>query len=40
MAQGTQSLYQPRGVGWGGIWREILKGREICMLMADLYEVW
>ena len=29
MSQGTQtgSLYQPRGVGWGGGWEGDLRGR-------------
>ena len=29
MAQETQTgaLYQPRGVGWGGRWEEVSKGR-------------
>ena len=36
MAQETQTgtLYQPRGVGWGGRW-EVQKGRDICIAMAD-----
>ena len=30
MAQETQkgALYQPRGVGWGGRWEGVFKGRE------------
>ena len=31
----TGALYQPRGVGWGGIWRQFQKGGDICMSMAD-----
>ena len=29
------ALYQPRGVGWGGKWREVQKGGDICIPMAD-----
>ena len=38
MSQETQtgSLYQPRGVGWGGEGREVQKGGNICIPMADL----
>ena len=37
MAQETQTgaLYQPRGVGWGGDGREVQKGGDICIPMAD-----
>ena len=37
MAQETQTgaLYQPRGVGWGGRWREVQKGGDICIQMVD-----
>ena len=42
MAQETQTgaLCQPRGGGWGGRWemgdgREVLKGGDICVPMAD-----
>ena len=37
MAQETQTraLYQPRGVGWGGEWKGISKGGDICIPMAD-----
>ena len=35
MSQETQTgaLYQPIGVGWGG--REVQKGGDICVPMAD-----
>ena len=31
MSQGTQtgSLYQPRGVGWGGRWEAVQKGGDM-----------
>ena len=37
VAQETQtgSLYQTRGVGWGGRGRELQKGGDICVPMAD-----
>ena len=39
MSQETQAeaLYQPRGVGWGGVTnrREVQKGGDICIPMAD-----
>ena len=39
MAQETQTgaLYQPRGVGWGlgGDGRELQKGEDVCIPMAD-----
>ena len=37
MAQETQrgALYQPRGVGWGGRWERVSKGRDICIPMTD-----
>ena len=37
MAQETQTgvLYQSRGVGWGGAKREVQKGGDICIPMAD-----
>ena len=37
MAQETQAgaLYQPRGVEWEGDGREVQKGGDICMPMAD-----
>ena len=37
MAQETETgaLYQPRGAEWRGIWREVLKGGDICIPMAD-----
>ena len=37
MAQETQTgaLYQPRGVGWGGRWEGVSKGRVIGISMAD-----
>ena len=31
----TEALYQPRGVGWGGRWEGGLRGRGICIPMAD-----
>ena len=31
----NQGLYHPSGVGWGMRWEEGLKGRDICILMAD-----
>ena len=38
MAQGSQTgtLYQPRGVEWGGRWGEVQKGGDICIPMADM----
>ena len=37
IAQETQigALYQPRGVRWGGDGREVPKGGDICIPMAD-----
>ena len=37
MAQKTQTgaLYQPRGVGWEERWREVEKGGNICIPLAD-----
>ena len=37
MAQEIQkeSLYQPRGVGWGGRWEGGSKGGDICIPVAD-----
>ena len=37
MAQETQTgaLYQPRGVGWRGNGREVQKGWDICIPIAD-----
>ena len=37
MAQETQTgaLYQPRGVGWEGDVREVQRGGDICIPMAD-----
>ena len=37
MAQETQTgdLYQSRGVGWVEDWREVQKGGDICIPMAD-----
>ena len=37
MAQETQTgdLYQPRGLGWGGKWEELSKGRGYVYTMAD-----
>ena len=37
MVQETQTgaLYQPRVVGLGGSWREVQKGGDICIPMAD-----
>ena len=37
VAQETQTgaLYQPRGVGWRGNGREVQKGWDICIPMAD-----
>ena len=37
VAQETQTgaLYQPRGMGWGGDEREVQKGEDICIPMAD-----
>ena len=37
MAQETQTgaLYQPRGMGWGGDGREVQKGGDICIPVAD-----
>ena len=37
MAQETQTgaLYQPRGMGWRGDGREVQKGGDICIPMAD-----
>ena len=45
MARETQTgaLYQPRGVGWGGRWREVQKGGDICMLrllLSRFSRVW
>ena len=39
MIQGTQigTLQQSRGVGWGGRWRELQEGGNICIPMADPY---
>ena len=41
MSRETQkgSLYQPRGVGWGGErdGREVQKGGDICIPVADSY---
>ena len=36
--QGAQpgALEQPRGVGWGAGWKEVSRGRDICILMAAL----
>ena len=31
----TGALYQPIGVGWEGAGREIQKGGDICIPMAD-----
>ena len=31
----TGTLYQPRGVGWGGRWEGGTKGGDICIPMAD-----
>ena len=31
----TGSVYQPRGVGWGGRWRKIQKGGNLYIPMAD-----
>ena len=33
MAQQTQTgaLYQPRGMGWGGIWEGVSKGMNVCI---------
>ena len=41
MAQGTLTgaLYQPRGRGRGGDGREVQKGGDICIPMADYVEV-
>ena len=30
-----QGLCQPRGVGWGGRWEGVSKGRGICIPMVD-----
>ena len=37
MGQETQigALYQPRGLGWEGDGREVQKGGDICIYMAD-----
>ena len=37
MAQETQigALYQPRGVGWGGRWRQAQERGNICTPVAD-----
>ena len=37
MAQETQrgALCQLRGVGWGGRWEEVQKGKDVCVPMAD-----
>ena len=37
MTQGTQTgvLYQPRGVGWGGKYREVQEEGDICIPIAD-----
>ena len=39
MAQETQTgaLYQARGVGWGGIWERVSKGRGYSIPMADSF---
>ena len=36
ITQGGQpgALKQPRGVGWGARWKEVSRGRDICILMA------
>ena len=35
-AQPSSALWQPRGVGWGGVLGgEIQEGGDICILMAD-----
>ena len=41
MAQETQNraLYQARGMGWEGDRREVQKGGDICIPMADYVEV-
>ena len=41
MAQETQigALYQSRGMGWGKDGREVQKGGDICISMADYVEV-
>ena len=31
----TWALYQPRGVGWGGRWREVQKGGDMYIPVAD-----
>ena len=31
----TGTVYQPRGVGWGGRWEGGSEGGEICIPMAD-----
>jgi len=37
LTQGTQTraLEQPRGVGWGGGGREVQKGGDLCIPIAD-----
>ena len=39
MAQETQTgaPYLPRGMGWEGDGREVQKGGDICLLMADSF---
>ena len=38
MVQETQTgaLCQPRGVGWGGRWEGVSKGRDICIELMPL----
>ena len=31
----TGALYQPRRVGWGGDGKEVQKGEDMCIPMAD-----
>ena len=39
MAQETQTgaVYQPRGVGWRGRWKEVQNRGDICIPMADSF---
>ena len=31
----NRALYQPRGIGWEGDGREVQKGQDMCIPMAD-----
>ena len=42
VTQGAQPSFSvtPRGVGWGGRWREVQEGRDICILWLIHIDVW